>query len=99
MKTVYYSEKLKKHYDSEEECQKAELEYDKKYELERVKKEQRAAEAKEVEDAFKKANEAYKEAREKLNTFVDKYGSFHTTFNEVVPLDDLWTDITRLFWL
>ena len=43
-------------------------------------KETRAARAKEVEDAFNKANEL-------LNKFVEDYGSFHYTYNHCDPFD------------
>ncbi len=86
-----YSEKTKKRYDTVEECVKAEEEFDKAVAEEKEKKERLANErkerAKEVEDAFKNANDL-------LNKFIKDYGSFHATYtSDNSPFS--WFD---LFW-
>lgn len=92
----FYSEQTKKLYDSKEELDKAESALATKKEAEFAKKAERTAAAKEVEDALKKARDAQKEADKKLANFCKKYGSFHTTVNEVVPsifdvlFDNIW---------
>lgn len=72
-----YSEKTKKRYETVEECLNAEAEFEKALAEEKAHKEKLATErkdrAKEVEEAFKKANTL-------LNNFVKDYGSFHFTF-------------------
>ena len=82
MKTVYYSETLDKTFESEEECLKAEKENDEKLALIKAEKEARKQEAEEVQKAFEEANEAYKAARQKLNEFVKKHGSYHYTIKD-----------------
>ena len=71
-----YSEKTNKKYDSVDACLEAEAEFDRAEAEKKEKKERLANErkdrAKEVEDAFKKANDL-------LDKFVDDYGSFHCT--------------------
>ncbi len=84
----YFSEKLNKVYDTTEELEKAELALDEKKKKDLVAKEERAKAAKEVEEAYNKANEAYKDAKAKLDEFLKKYGSFHTTVNNSNSLFD-----------
>ena len=87
----YYSEELKKIFDSEKELEKAES----AFALEKAEKEKKLevkkAEAKKVEDAYKKVleirKEAYKQIEDAENEFyklrqefVDKYGSWHMTY-------------------
>ena len=68
-----------------------------KEEAEKIKLAKRAEDAKAVEAALKKANEAQKEADELLRTFVKKYGSFHATFDkDMYPMR--WTDVFDLFF-
>ena len=77
----YYSESLKKLFDSEEEALEAEKTAEKeakeKKAMVEIRKKQRAEDAKEVEDALKKVKEAEDEYHEKLNDFIKKYGYFH----------------------
>lgn len=69
----FYSEVTKKIYDSEKELLEAEKALNKS-------KDERAARAKEVNDAFKVAQEAQKKASQLLSAFIKDYGSFKTTF-------------------
>lgn len=90
----YYSELLKKTYDSEKDCLKAEKEYNEKLEAEEKRKkeltENRKARAKEVEEAYKAVCEAQKHYNELRNQFVRDYGSFHMTFSSD---DDNWNTL------
>jgi hypothetical protein len=94
----YYSEKLNKMYDSAEELGNAETAYDKAQKEKEAKavklRDERAARAKEVEDAFTAANEAYKKANDLMNKFLADYGKFHTTITESVP--NLWDSLWNL---
>ena len=91
MAMKYYSEQLKKLFDTPEELLAAEekvnaakrAEEEKKAQL----KAQREQRAKEVEEAIrqaqedqKKANASSKHAVEVLNAFVKDFGAYHTTF-------------------
>ena len=88
----YLSEKTNKAYDSVEELEKAELALEEKNKKALIVKEERAKAAKEVEEAYNKANEAYKEAKAKLDEFLKKYGSYHTTVNNSNSLFDWFFD-------
>lgn len=99
----YFSEKINKAYDTEEECLTAEKEYDERVAAEKAKKEElvatRKARATEVEEAYKDALEARKIYQEKLNAFVKDYGSFHMTLRtgEGNPFD-LFDRLFDRFW-
>lgn len=75
MKTVYYSEELKKYFNDEAECRKAEKEYEEKHAAELKAKEERAKRAKEINDAYAH----YVKLR---NEFIKDYGSFHMTYDD-----------------
>lgn len=99
MAMKYYSEQLKKLFDTPEELLAAEdkvnaakrEEEEKKAQL----KTQRETRAKEVEDAFKTAAEAQKKANELLNAFLKDYGSYHTTLKDA-PVS-IWDAFFNLF--
>lgn len=78
----YYSEVVNKVFDTEDELKEAEKEHEEKHAAEIALKEERKQEAKLVEEAFRKANEAYKEANEKMHAFAKKYGSYHLTLKD-----------------
>lgn len=91
----YYSEDLKRLFDSEDELTKAEAKAKEvalaKETKEKQLREERASRAKEVEDALKAARDAEKKANKLMNDFVNDYGSFHTTIKDVFdPLDWFW---------
>ena len=71
----YYSEKLKKLFDSTEELQEAEKEQNEKETLELKKREERAARAKEVDEAYEKYVDL-------LKKFVKDYGYYHKTYKD-----------------
>lgn len=99
MAMKYYSEQLKKLFDTPEELLAAEdkvnaakrEEEEKKAQL----KAQRETRAKEVEDAFKLASEDTKKAYELLNAFIKDYGSYHTTLKGA-PIS-IWDAFFNLF--
>lgn len=90
----YYSEVVKKNFDSEQECLDAEKKYEEEHAHELALKEERAARAKEVQEAYKK----YLELRAK---FVEDYKSYHMTLTEkdLPALNSLnWFDLFDHFW-
>lgn len=96
------SEKTGKTYESVEACLADEKKFDlalkeeedKKKELSNKRKER----AKEVEDAYNARLEADKVYREKLNKFIDDYGSFHMTINTEVENPYNIFDFLDNFW-
>jgi hypothetical protein len=96
----YYSEVLRKKFDSEKDCLKAEKEYqDQLDEAERKEKELKAARktrAKEVEDALSRARDARDEYNRLLTEFCKDYGVFHTT-TALVPNRHSLFDLFELF--
>ena len=79
------SEKTGKHYSTPEECLADEKRFDEELAAKEAKKKElsdaRKVRAKEVEDAYKTRLEADKVYQEKLNKFIEDYGSFHMTFD------------------
>lgn len=78
----YYSETLKKLFDTTEDLKNAEAKHAESIAAAEKKRAERSARAKEVEDAYK----AYKKL---LDAFVKDYGSFHMTINDSRSLFDL----------
>ena len=85
MAIKYYSDVLKKYFDSEEKCVSAEKEFEikeaEKKAAQEAKLAERKAAAQIVEEKQKAAIEAKKEYNDALNDFCKKYGSFHTTIS------------------
>lgn len=79
----YFSEKTKKFYENADDCVAAETAFDE--EQARIAAERKAAaearkeRAKEVEDAYKAAEEARAVYIKLRNKFVEDFGSFHMT--------------------
>lgn len=107
----YYSEKLNKVFNTEKECMDAEFKAKEKENLERIakekalreekeKKEQLAAERKadadKVEAAHKAMVDAQKTYRDVLNSFIEKYGSYHLSLSGADAIPHLF-DIFNLF--
>lgn len=82
MKCKYYSEKLNKLFDSEEECIKAETAFDKEEAKKLAIKENKRIAAKELEEEKKKVDLAYKAADEAYNSFIKKLEDFCAEYNE-----------------
>lgn len=96
------SEKTGKTYESVEACLEDEKKFDRKVEEAENKKKElantRKERAKEVEDAYNARLEADKLYREKLNKFIDDYGSFHMTINTEVEDPYSIFDFLDNFW-
>ena len=79
-------DKMGNEHTSVEEALAAEKEYDQKVAEKEARKKKlssdRAARAKEVEEAFKEACDANKKYVDLLNAFVDDYGSYHKTISD-----------------
>ena len=90
-----FSEKTNKYYANVEDCLKAEKEFDAAIKAEEERKkglsENRKARAKAVEDSYKAVLDANKVFREKLNKFVEDYGSFHMTIDTEIDDDDFFS--------
>lgn len=99
MKKLFYSEILRKYYDTEEDCLKAEEEYNEKHKAELVAKEERASEAKEVERLFKEANVAYDKAQKALSEFCKKYKNYHFTVTDTGTFPSIFDYLFKNFWL
>ena len=93
----YYSENLKKVFDTEADCVKAEREYQEKVEKEKAEEEALASarkeRAKEVEKAYSDMIAAQKHYTKLLNQFVKDYNSWHMTIS--TKYDD---NLADLFW-
>ena len=80
----YYSEELKKFFNTEKECATAEKAYlaeeEKKRAAEAKKNEARKARAKEIEDAYTALKDARKKYNDLLDKFCEDYGAYHTSF-------------------
>ena len=96
------SEKTGKTYESVEACLEDEKNFDRAVEEAEKKKNEltntRKERAKEVEDAYNARLEADKLYREKLNKFIDDYGSFHMTINTEVEDPYSIFDFLDNFW-
>lgn len=96
------SEKTGKTYESVEACLEDEKKFDREVEEAENKKKElanaRKERAKEVEDAYNARLEADKLYREKLNKFIDDYGSFHMTINTEVEDPYSIFDFLDNFW-
>ena len=96
------SEKTGKHYTTVEECLEDEKKYDEEIAVKEAKKkelsETRKNRAKEVEDAYKARMEADKVYRDKLNKFINDYGSFHMTFDTEIEDSFNIFDFIDSFW-
>jgi len=92
MKKLFYSEILKKYYDTEEECLKDENEWNEQHKAELAAKAEKTAKAKEVEEAYKK----YIELR---SEFIKKYGQFHMTLTDKdLPTNSLFDIFDRIWF-
>jgi chromosome segregation ATPase len=78
----YYSEKLKKVYDTVEQLQAAETEYDKAHAAEIAKQKERKARAEEINKARKELVDAQDRYNDLINKFVKDYGSYHATYTD-----------------
>lgn len=98
----YYSEKLKKFYESEDECKHDEEIAAEKERAEEKRKtelaENRKSRAKEIEKAYRAIMDAQEKYDNLLSEFVKDYGSFHMTISEPSKHNDPWKDLFNLFF-
>ena len=109
----YYSEKLKRFYDTADACQKAEFEAKEQENRDKILAERKAAELKEkkekeaaerkqmageVELARQEMVKAQKAYKEKVDAFVKKYHTYHFSTTKVDDIPTLF-DLFDRFWL
>lgn len=86
----YFSEKLNKVFESEEECVEAENKFElakqEKEEKEKRLTQERKERAHEIEEQYKKIMDDRKEYRKMVDDFIRDYGSFHCTFKSNEPV-------------
>ena len=86
----YFSEKLNKVFESEEECVEAENKFElakqEKEEKEKRLTQERKERAHEIEEQYKKIMDDRKEYRKMVDDFIRDYGSFHCTFKNNEPV-------------
>lgn len=106
----YYSENLKKLFDTEKDLKEAEAKYEVALKCKVDLKNEKKKRAEEVENAYKKTLEIKKEYAKKLdeaeaefiklkNNFVKDYGSFHMTYSssdDILP--EYFSFFRNLFW-
>lgn len=97
MKILYQSDVTGKTYQTKEALVAAEKEVSEAKKAEEIKKQERAAAAKEVEALMKEASEAHTKAQKALADFCAKYGSFKTTLKEGSNWMDWIFDPFKLF--
>ena len=79
----YHSTLLDKNYDTVEELEAAEKQFQIEEDKKNKEKEERAARAKEVEEARLAYIEAGKKYTELLNQFIKDYNSYHFSISEI----------------
>lgn len=80
----YYSEKTKKLYPTEADLHADEDEFDQeRIKLEKAK-EEKAARAKEIEEAYKAIEGATKHYNDLVNKFIKDYGYYHSTVSRQI---------------
>lgn len=86
----YFSEKLNKVFESEQECVEAENKFElakqEKEEKEKRLTQERKERAHEIEEQYKKIMDDRKEYRKMVDDFIRDYGSFHCTFKSNEPV-------------
>lgn len=96
----YYSDLLKKVFDSEDACVAAEDKYltemEAKDAREKELREKRKERAKEVEDALKAVTEAQKKFVDLKREFIKDYGSWHVSFSTNGDISSFFDDLFSL---
>ena len=88
MKVLYQSDVTGKTYETQEALVAAQKEVSEVKKQEEIKRQERAAAAKQVQTLMNEAAEANKKAQDALAKFCDKYGSYKTT----LKTDTDWVD-------
>lgn len=94
----YYSDVCHKLFDSQEELQKAEKALTQKNDEEAKKKAERKADADKVQKAHDEVFKKYDEYCKLVDEFVKKYGSYHTTIDKPIHLNDALRSFADVFW-
>lgn len=96
MKTKYYSEELKKYFDTEEECLKAEKEYLEEKEKKNIRKREKEEafnnlqiEYSTVQEAYKRADALYSVYLKHRKEYLNNYESSCSNANRLYNLFDL----------
>jgi len=97
----YWNEYEQKFYDNANDCLAAERKHLAEQEKEKYEKERKAAErkaaAEKVEAARKVMTEAQSAYKKELETFCQKYGTYHYSTSNVKDIPTLFNDIFNLF--
>lgn len=91
----FFSYKLNKAFRTLDELKQAENELVEKENKEKAMKEERAKDAKEIEDLINQKVQLTNQINEKIDKFIKKYGSYHYTWsNRLSPyfLDNIFVD-------
>lgn len=94
----YFSDVLNEKFDTEEELNKAEADYEAKIKAEKERKEtlskERKARAAEIEDLFAQRAELDNTISKKIDSFTNDYGYFHCTIKNSndLPISRSWFD-------
>ena len=87
MKTRYYNEYTNEIFDTEKEALESEKKYLEAKEAKKKKDSERAARAKEVDEAMKVAIEAKKKYQDLVRAFCKDYKSYHFSTNDMKNYD------------
>ena len=94
----YYSDVCHKLFDSQEELDKAEKAMSVKNDEEAKKKAERKADANKVQKAYDEVLDKYDEYCKLVDEFVKKHGSYHTTIDKTIHLNDMLRSFVDTFW-
>ena len=97
---IYVSELTGKRYKTAEECEKADLAYQQAQEKAKQAAEaaasERSKDAKALEETYKELVAVREKYSKQLDAFIDKYGSYHMTYNRN-SADDLLETFLRIW--
>ena len=94
----FYSDVCHKLFESQEELEKAEKALVQKNDEEAKKKAERKADADKVQKAHDEVFKKYDEYCKLVDEFVKKYGSYHTTIDKPIHLNDGLLSFADVFW-
>lgn len=94
----YYSDVCHKLFDSQEELDKAEKALATKNDEEAKKKAERKADADKIQAVHDEMLNKYDEYCKLVDEFVKKCGSYHTTIDKPIHLNDIFRSFVDTFW-
>ena len=94
----YYSDVCHKLFESQEELEKAEKALTIKNDEEAKKKAERKADAEKIQATYDDVLNKYDEYCKLVDEFVKKYGSYHTTIDKPIHLNDVLRSFVDAFW-